>query len=229
MRDLRNMSRDRNLPEGVRMRGAQDPAREARLGRPGRPHVPAPRRRRLPKPLLSRMLTLLKSSAARSRFRTEMPREIDYYGLLGVARDASEAEIRERFRALAREAHPDRAPAAQEGGGGGEVPGPDRSRQRADESRAAQGLRLRPGRGRAACRRTRTRSRRTTSARASPPTRSASSPRRPATSSSPSGAIRGRQGAALPGPRLGARGRRPHGGQGDRGRARDRAAQRQRS
>ena len=40
-----------------------------------------------------------------------MSRDIDYYGLLGVARDASEAEIRERFRALAREAHPDRAPA----------------------------------------------------------------------------------------------------------------------
>ena len=42
-----------------------------------------------------------------------MPRDIDYYGLLGVARDATEAEIRERFRALAREAHPDRAPAAR--------------------------------------------------------------------------------------------------------------------
>ena len=42
-----------------------------------------------------------------------MPREIDYYGLLGVARDATEAEIRERFRSLAREAHPDRAPAAR--------------------------------------------------------------------------------------------------------------------
>jgi curved DNA-binding protein CbpA len=38
---------------------------------------------------------------------------LDYYGLLGVARDASEAEIRERFRTLAREAHPDRAPAAK--------------------------------------------------------------------------------------------------------------------
>jgi curved DNA-binding protein CbpA len=37
---------------------------------------------------------------------------MDHYGLLGVARDASEAEIRERFRTLAREAHPDRAPAA---------------------------------------------------------------------------------------------------------------------
>ena len=42
-----------------------------------------------------------------------MPRDIDYYGLLGVSRDASEAEIRERFRALARDAHPDRAPAAR--------------------------------------------------------------------------------------------------------------------
>jgi len=40
-----------------------------------------------------------------------MPRDIDYYGLLGVARDANETEIRERFRVLAREAHPDRAPA----------------------------------------------------------------------------------------------------------------------
>jgi curved DNA-binding protein CbpA len=40
-----------------------------------------------------------------------MPRDVDYYVLLGVGRDASEAEIRERFRALAREAHPDRAPA----------------------------------------------------------------------------------------------------------------------
>jgi DnaJ-class molecular chaperone len=42
-----------------------------------------------------------------------MPRDIDYYGLLGVARDASEAEIRERFRSLARDAHPDRAPAGR--------------------------------------------------------------------------------------------------------------------
>ena len=39
-----------------------------------------------------------------------MSREIDYYALLGVTRDASNAEIRERFRNLAREAHPDRAP-----------------------------------------------------------------------------------------------------------------------
>jgi DnaJ-class molecular chaperone len=42
-----------------------------------------------------------------------MARDIDHYGLLGVARDASEAEIRERFRAVAREAHPDRAPASK--------------------------------------------------------------------------------------------------------------------
>ena len=40
-----------------------------------------------------------------------MPRDIDYYSLLGVSREATESEIRERFRSLAREAHPDRAPA----------------------------------------------------------------------------------------------------------------------
>jgi curved DNA-binding protein CbpA len=45
-----------------------------------------------------------------------MSRDIDYYELLGVARDASEVEIRERFRTLAREAHPDRAPAAKKAG-----------------------------------------------------------------------------------------------------------------
>ena len=42
-----------------------------------------------------------------------MSRDIDYYALLGVSRDASAADIRDRFRALAREAHPDRAPAAR--------------------------------------------------------------------------------------------------------------------
>jgi DnaJ-class molecular chaperone len=39
-----------------------------------------------------------------------MPREADFYQLLGVARDATESDIRERFRTLAREAHPDRFP-----------------------------------------------------------------------------------------------------------------------
>jgi curved DNA-binding protein CbpA len=39
-----------------------------------------------------------------------MLHNVDYYALLGVGREASESEIRERFRQLAREAHPDRAP-----------------------------------------------------------------------------------------------------------------------
>jgi DnaJ-class molecular chaperone len=39
-----------------------------------------------------------------------MFQSVDYYALLGLAREASESEIRERFRQLAREAHPDRAP-----------------------------------------------------------------------------------------------------------------------
>lgn len=44
-----------------------------------------------------------------------MPRDIDYYALLGVDREATEAEIRERFRSLAREAHPDRVPSWRRG------------------------------------------------------------------------------------------------------------------
>lgn len=39
-----------------------------------------------------------------------MSRDVDYYALLGVTHEANESEIRDRFRSLAREAHPDRAP-----------------------------------------------------------------------------------------------------------------------
>jgi curved DNA-binding protein CbpA len=42
-----------------------------------------------------------------------MSRVNDYDELRGVARDATESEIRERYRVLAREAHPDRAPKAR--------------------------------------------------------------------------------------------------------------------
>jgi curved DNA-binding protein CbpA len=38
----------------------------------------------------------------------------NYYDILGIARDATEAEIRNRFRILAREAHPDRHRVAEE-------------------------------------------------------------------------------------------------------------------
>jgi len=38
----------------------------------------------------------------------------NYYDILGIARDATDAEIRDRFRILAREAHPDRHRGAEE-------------------------------------------------------------------------------------------------------------------
>jgi curved DNA-binding protein CbpA len=40
-------------------------------------------------------------------------RDVDYYTLLGVTKNATPAEIRERFRALAREVHPDLVPRDQ--------------------------------------------------------------------------------------------------------------------
>ena len=55
---------------------------------------------------------MLMSRTLEPRSSRNMFQNVDYYTLLGVGRDASESEIRERFRALARDAHPDRAAAA---------------------------------------------------------------------------------------------------------------------
>lgn len=50
----------------------------------------------------------------------------DYYGILGVGRDATKPEIKEAFRRLAKEAHPDRAgQAGARKGGGSDAPDPD--------------------------------------------------------------------------------------------------------
>lgn len=53
-------------------------------------------------------------------------RHPDYYGILGVGRDATKPEIKEAFRRLAKEAHPDRVgqAGARKGGGNGS-PAPD--------------------------------------------------------------------------------------------------------
>lgn len=58
-------------------------------------------------------------SAEDSRFpidSEDMFQIVDYYALLGVGREATEGEIRERFRSLAREAHPDLAPTGLKAG-----------------------------------------------------------------------------------------------------------------
>lgn len=47
-----------------------------------------------------------KQSAPAGGVGGEIP---DYYGILGVPRDATQAEIRARFRALAKQLHPDRS------------------------------------------------------------------------------------------------------------------------
>ena len=50
----------------------------------------------------------------------------DYYGILGVSRDATKPEIKEAFRRLAKEAHPDRAgQAGARKDGGNDAPDPD--------------------------------------------------------------------------------------------------------
>ena len=51
----------------------------------------------------------------------------DYYGILGVGRDATKPEIKEAFRRLAKEAHPDRAgqTGGRKNGSGSDAPDPD--------------------------------------------------------------------------------------------------------
>ncbi len=51
----------------------------------------------------------------------------NYYGILGVGRDATKPEIKEAFRRLAKEAHPDRAgqTGGRKNGGGSDAPDPD--------------------------------------------------------------------------------------------------------
>ena len=122
-----------------------------------------------------------------------MPRDIDYYALLGVDREATEAEIRERFRSLAREAHPDRAPAERRE----EAEAKFQELAQAvnvltnPERRKVYDFELSMAKAAAERRRDRRRRRRTTSPRESPPTRRRSTRRRRATSRSPSTATRG--------------------------------------
>ena len=90
------------------------PLAEPDAGAP-KAQIPRKLRRRFPLPLPSLFPYRWRPKEREARRRTSyisetMPRDVDYYALLGVTRDATETEIRERFRALAREAHPDRAP-----------------------------------------------------------------------------------------------------------------------
>jgi len=89
----------------IRRRDVRAPESFARRGRPARPAADGlregdplgPRRR----------IRALPSRRRRVRGTLMATTEQDYYELLGVARDASHAEIKRAFRQLARELHPD--------------------------------------------------------------------------------------------------------------------------
>ena len=118
-----------------------------------------------------------------------MSRDADYYGSSAWRRTPAKLKFGSasgRWRARRTPTGPRRA----EGRSRGEIPDADRSGQRADEPGAAAVVRLRPGRRGAPVAPTATRCRRTTSRRESRLTRTASSPRPPATSSSPRRATR---------------------------------------
>ena len=127
----------------------------------------------------------------RLRGADAMPR--DYYEVLGVARDADEAEIKKAFRRLARELHPDVNAHDPRGRGASSrrPPRPTRCSRDAEKRRTYDALRPRRACGPAATRRTSRTSARsaTSSARSSAP--AASTPRSARAARAAAGAMQG--------------------------------------